>query len=72
MGKLMKTIQEVVRGQEIMAKMQEDMNQRANAANPPIPLVVETPILSPQIDPLVHIGAPGGVPPVNLHSLSSR
>ena len=35
MGKLMETIQAVARGQEIMAKMQEEMNQCAHAANPP-------------------------------------
>lgn len=50
-----------------MAKMQEDMNQHANAANPPIPPMVETPIPPSQVDPPIHIGAPDGVPHVNLH-----
>lgn len=49
------------------------MSQLDNAANPPIPLVVENPIPHPppppQVDPLVHIGAPAGVPHVNLHPL---
>lgn len=43
------------------------MNQHANAVNPPIPLVVKTTISPPHVDPPVHIGAPGGVPLVNLH-----
>lgn len=47
MEKLMETIQAVARGQEIMAKMQEDMNQHDNGDNPPIPMVVETPIPPP-------------------------
>lgn len=50
-----------------MAKIQEDMNQRTNVANPLIPPVVETPTPPPQVDPPVHIGAPGNVPPVNLN-----
>lgn len=56
MGQLMETIQEVDRGQEIMAKMQEEINQHANASNPP-----------PQGNPRVHIGAPGGVPHTTLN-----
>lgn len=42
MGQLMEKIHVVARGQEIMAKMQEDMNQQAHVttlipnANPPI------------------------------------
>lgn len=59
MGQLMETIQEVGRGQEVMA----------NAANPLIPLAVEYYHPPPQVDPPVHIGAPGGVPHVNLHPL---
>ncbi|XP_050893448.1 uncharacterized protein LOC127100353 [Lathyrus oleraceus] len=61
-----KTIQVVARGQEIMVKMQEDMNQHANVANPLILPVVETPSPPPQVDPLVNITAPGGVSHVNL------
>lgn len=67
MGKIMETIQAIARGQEIMAKRQEDMYQCANVANPPIPPMVETLIPPPQVDPLVHIGASSGVPPVNIH-----
>lgn len=48
--------------------MQEDMNQQANAANPPIPPMVKTLVPPPQVDPTVHIGTPGGVSHVNLHS----
>lgn len=66
MGKLMDTIQVIARGQEVMAKMQEDMNRRAHAMNPPIPPVVETPFPH-QVGPLIHIGAPGDVLPINLH-----
>lgn len=67
MGKLMETIQEVARGQEIMAKMQEEMNQRAHAANPLIPSVVETHAPPPQGNPPVHVSAPGSVPSVNIN-----
>lgn len=67
MGKLMEMVQEVARGQEIMVKMQEDKNQRANTVNPPILPVVETSIPPHQVDPPVHIDALGGVLHVNLH-----
>lgn len=50
-----------------MAKMQEHMNQRANAGNPSVPPMVETPTPPPQVDPPVPIGAPGGVSHVNFH-----
>lgn len=53
---VMETIQAVARGQGIMAKMQEEMSQRANAVNPLIPLVVETPSPPPQVNPPIHIG----------------
>ncbi|XP_050914741.1 uncharacterized protein LOC127129632 [Lathyrus oleraceus] len=59
---LMETIQAVARGQEVMAKMQEEMNQRASTTNPPTPLVVETPTLVPQVDPPININASGDVP----------
>lgn len=67
MGKIIKTIQAVPRGQDIMVKIQENMNQHANAANPSIPPVVETLIPHPQVDPPIHTGTPDGVPHVNLH-----
>lgn len=69
MGQLMETIQAVARGQEVMAKMQEEMSQQANAANPLIPPVVENliPPPPPQVDPPMQIGALGGVPHVNLY-----
>ena len=55
MGQLMEIIQEVTRGQEIMVKMQEEMNQHAHAVNPPSnPFVVENPV-PPQGNPLLHI-----------------
>ncbi|XP_050897524.1 uncharacterized protein LOC127104382 [Lathyrus oleraceus] len=71
MGQLIETIQAVARGQEIMAKMQEEMNQRAYATNPisnTHPLVVENPVPS-HGNALVHIpvGAPGGVHPFILN-----
>lgn len=66
----METIHVVTRGQEILAKMQEEMNQRDKVVNPLISLVVETLIPSPpQVDPSVHIGALDSVPQVNLHPL---
>lgn len=51
----------------MIAKMQEDMNQRANAANPPVPPVLETLIPPSQVNPSVHIGTSSGVPHINLH-----
>lgn len=57
-GKFMGTKQTVARGREIMAKMKEEMNQCAYAANPLIPPVVKTLIPPPQGNPLVHIGSP--------------
>ncbi|XP_050916256.1 uncharacterized protein LOC127131373 [Lathyrus oleraceus] len=62
MRQLMETIQAVARGQEIMAKMQEEMNQRASTTNPPTPRTVENPTPVPQVDPPININAPGGVP----------
>jgi len=62
MRQLMETIQAVARGQEVMAKMQEEMNQGASTTNPPTPQTVENPTLVPQADPLININAPGGVP----------
>ncbi|XP_050875576.1 uncharacterized protein LOC127079204 [Lathyrus oleraceus] len=62
MRQLMETIQAVARGQEVMAKMQEEMNQRASTTNPPTPPAVETPTPVPQVDPPININAPGGVP----------
>ncbi|XP_050877338.1 uncharacterized protein LOC127081095 [Lathyrus oleraceus] len=58
----METIQAIARGQEVMAKMQEEMNQRASTTNPPTPLAVEIPTPVPQVDPPININAPGGVP----------
>lgn len=52
-----------------MAKMQEDMNECANATNPPIPPMVETSIPHPQVDSPIHIGVHSGIPHVNLHPL---
>lgn len=49
MGQLMDIIQTIARGEEIMVKIQEDMNQRAH--------VVATPITSsfpPTVENLVH------------------
>ncbi|XP_050875022.1 uncharacterized protein LOC127078624 [Lathyrus oleraceus] len=62
MRQLMETIQAVARGQEVMAKMQEEMNQRASTTNPPTPQTVENPTPVPQVDPPININAPGGVP----------
>ncbi|XP_050883483.1 uncharacterized protein LOC127086729 [Lathyrus oleraceus] len=45
-----------------MAKMQEEMNQRASTTNPPTHPAVETPNPVPQVNPLINISAPGGVP----------
>ena len=66
MGQLMETIQSVARGQEIMAKIQEEMNQRDHDATP-IPNV-NPPVVENHVPPQgnipVHIpvGAPDGVP----------
>lgn len=67
MRQLMEIIQVVARGQEIMAKMQEEMDQCAHTSNPILvahPLVVENPVPSPPNNTLAHIpvGAPGSVP----------
>ncbi|XP_050883778.1 uncharacterized protein LOC127086990 [Lathyrus oleraceus] len=45
-----------------MAKMQEEINQRANTTNPSTPPAVETPTPVPQVDPPININAPGGAP----------
>lgn len=65
-GHLMKIIQGVARGQEMMAKMQEEVNQHAHISNPP---VVENTVPPPQGNPSLHIqiGAPDGVPPTTLN-----
>lgn len=55
---LMETIQAVARGQEVMAKMQEEMNQCASTTNPLTPPAIETPTPVPQVDPLININAP--------------
>lgn len=73
MGQLMETIQAVARGQEIMAKMQEEMNQRAHGATSipnSNPSVVETHVL-PHGNIPAHIlmGAIDGVPPSVLNPL---
>lgn len=52
MGQLMETIQVVARGKEIMAKIQEDMQQRANDATNPA--TMET-LVPPQGNPPVQI-----------------
>ncbi|XP_050919023.1 uncharacterized protein LOC127136518 [Lathyrus oleraceus] len=62
MRQLMETIQAVARGQEVMAKMQEEMNQRASTTNPPTPPAFEILTLIPQVDPPININAPDGVP----------
>ncbi|XP_050889757.1 uncharacterized protein LOC127095055 [Lathyrus oleraceus] len=62
MRQMMETIQAITRGQEVMAKMQEEMNQRASTTNPPTPPAVETPTPVPQVGPPININAPGGVP----------
>ncbi|XP_050895943.1 uncharacterized protein LOC127102641 [Lathyrus oleraceus] len=67
MRQLMETIQVVARGQEVMAKMQEEMNQRASTTNPPTPPAVEIPTPVPQVDPPIYIIAPDGVPNDNPH-----
>ncbi|XP_050897085.1 uncharacterized protein LOC127103890 [Lathyrus oleraceus] len=70
MGQLMETIQAVARGQEIMAKMQEEMNQHTHTVNPPPnPLVVDNPLPPPQSNPPYHIpiGSPDGVPPATIN-----
>ncbi|XP_050889260.1 uncharacterized protein LOC127094476 [Lathyrus oleraceus] len=65
MWQLMETNQAVTRGQEIRAKMQEEMNQHASTTNPPTLPVVETPTPVPQFDTPINISAPDGVPNEN-------
>lgn len=57
-----------------MAKIQEEMNQCAHAANPvldfnppPIPPIVENPVLPPQGNPPVNIGTSDSVPSATLN-----
>ncbi|XP_050919221.1 uncharacterized protein LOC127136737 [Lathyrus oleraceus] len=62
MWQLMETVQAFASGQEVREKMQEEMNQRASTTNPPTPPAVETPNPVPQVDPLININTPSGVP----------
>ncbi|XP_050919407.1 uncharacterized protein LOC127136940 [Lathyrus oleraceus] len=68
MRKLMETIQAVARGQEVMEKTQEEMNQHASTTNPPTPPAVEIPTPVPQVDPPININAPDSVPNDNPRS----
>lgn len=70
----METIQAMACGQEIMTKMQEEMNQHAHTTNPILtahPPVIENPMSPPQNNIANHIpvGAPGGVPSSILNPL---
>lgn len=72
MGKLMETIKSFTRGQEIMAKIQSEMNQRAHVAVTTIPTTIPTiveDIMPPQGNTPVQItvGEPGGVSPPVIH-----
>lgn len=73
MGKLMKTIQAVARGQEIMAKIQEKMNQRAHVvvATPNANLATVENLVPPQRNLHVQIPTttPYVIPPPVLNPL---
>lgn len=66
MGQLMETIQAVARGQEIMSKMQEEMNHRGHALNyipNANPFVMKKLVPSQGNVPFhIPVGAPDGVP----------